>query len=43
MLHIRVTSTIRLDQQATQEVEHHPQHQAPTQVPDFLYSRGEKT
>lgn len=32
--------TTRLNRQATKEAHHHPQHQAPTQVPDCLYSKG---
>lgn len=40
MLHIRMTPTIRLDRQATKEAQRHPQYQAPTQVPDCLYSGG---
>lgn len=43
MLHIRVTPTIRLDRQATKEIQHYPQPQAPTQVPDCMYFRGAQT
>lgn len=43
MLHIRATPTIRLDQQATKKARHRPQHQTPTQVLDYLYSRGAQT
>lgn len=33
-------ATIRLYQQATKKAQHHPRYQAPTKVPDCLYSRG---
>lgn len=33
-------SNYRLERQVTKEAQQRPQSQAPTQVPDYLYSKG---